>query len=33
LTLGAEINVGTRRAIRYLFDPLVRVLDETMREP
>ncbi|MDP6770860.1 MAG: hypothetical protein QF704_09220 [Anaerolineales bacterium] len=33
LTLGAEIHVGTRRAIRYLFDPLVRVLDETMREP
>ncbi|MBU0499846.1 MAG: hypothetical protein KJ558_16275 [Gammaproteobacteria bacterium] len=33
LTLAAEIHVGTRRVIRYFFDPLIQSLDESIQEP
>ncbi|MBI4803723.1 MAG: HlyD family type I secretion periplasmic adaptor subunit [Desulfovibrio sp.] len=33
MTLTAEIKVGSRRVITYLLYPVIRSLDETMREP
>jgi len=33
MTLTAEIKVGDRRVITYLLYPVIRSLDETMREP
>jgi len=33
MTLTGEIKVGERRAITYLLYPVIRVFDETMREP
>ena len=29
----AEINIGTRRVIEYIIHPLVKSLDEAIREP
>ena len=33
MTCSVEIKVGQRRIITYLIDPLVRALDESLREP
>jgi len=33
MTLHADIHVGTRRLLRYLFRGLVRTATEAMREP
>jgi hypothetical protein len=33
MTAAAEINVGKRTVISYLLDPVVRLFDESLREP
>jgi multidrug efflux pump subunit AcrA (membrane-fusion protein) len=33
MTTSAEIIVGKRTIISYLLDPVIRVFDESMREP
>jgi multidrug efflux pump subunit AcrA (membrane-fusion protein) len=33
MTASAEIIIGKRRIISYLLDPVIRLFDESMREP
>jgi len=33
MTLAAEVHTGTRSILDYFIDPLIRGLDESLREP
>jgi hypothetical protein len=33
MTLAAEIKIGRRTIVSYVLDPVVRLFDESLREP